>query len=157
MKASVLLAKKGHELQSTLKRLRKGRGHTDELLKQLSRDISGYMLVEQQLLYPRALKQEHAFVLEGIERHVLMQFTLKRLVHISLSDPTFISKVSVLEALTRHHIRAEARGIFHKLETRLGRKSKPLCKEMHKLLRKAGRGGHDKPADGRSAPRRSEA
>jgi Hemerythrin HHE cation binding domain len=160
MKTTRLLTKQHDALCATLKRLRKGRGKTDVLLKKLTRDMSICIRIEQDLLYPHVAKSKRTGVLEGLEQHALMEFALGRLMHNAPSDPAFPVKASVLETLTRKHFQSEKKSVFRRFEARLGRDAKPLYKKMKKILQKVSPkkigGVSDQSANGKSRKRAVE-
>lgn len=144
MKSTNLLIEQHDDLRAMFRHLKKGNGRTSELLHQLASNLVAHMLVEQELLYPAALKSlegSELVLLEGYEDHAVARFALDRLVKTDPLDRTFNAKRVTLKDLVCDHFDTEERDVFPKLEKELGDSSKALAvriKALFERTRKAG-------------------
>jgi len=151
MKATALLKKQHDEVQTILKSIENGGGHSNELLTKLATSLVAHMVIEQELFYPEVLKTKESVTLEAYEEHEVARFALKRLMKTKPSGRTFQAKVTTLKELIEHHIREEESEIFPAAEKALGASSEELCAKMTKLFDKSVAAGYEQ-AVGRGGP-----
>lgn len=97
------------------------RGLVDKMIE----DLAVHSAIEEQLFYPavrEAVPEVDAQVLEGLEEHHIMKWTLSELDGMPPDHERFDAKVSVLIEAVRHHIEEEEGEMFPKVRQALGRK-----------------------------------
>ncbi len=93
----------------------------DEIIVELSRHAA----VEEQVFYPairEALPAIDDDVLEGLEEHHIVKWTLSELQDLSPDEERFDAKVTVLIESVRHHVKEEETEMFPAVRAALGRK-----------------------------------
>jgi hemerythrin superfamily protein len=86
----------------------------DKIIEELSIHAS----IEEQLFYPtarRAVPDAEDDVLEGLEEHHIVKWTLSELVDMTPADERFKAKVTVLMESVRHHVKDEEEGMFPRI------------------------------------------
>ena len=88
--------------------------------------LSQHAVIEEEVFYPaiRAkLGDDNAFeVLEGLEEHHVVKWTLSELKDMSPQAERFDAKVTVLIEMVRHHVEEEEGDMFPKVREAMGRK-----------------------------------
>jgi hemerythrin superfamily protein len=84
------------------------------IVRQLIEDLAKHSAIEEQIFYPavRELTEEEEEVLEGLEEHHIVKWTLSELDGMHPQDERFDAKVTVLKELVLHHAREEERDMF---------------------------------------------
>lgn len=96
-----------------------------KVVERIIKELSIHAAIEEQLLYPAARKavpDTEDNVLEALEEHHIVKWTLSELDKMSPEDERFDAKVSVLIESVRHHIKEEEGELFPKLQSALDRK-----------------------------------
>jgi hemerythrin superfamily protein len=93
-----------------------------QIVDKLIEQLSVHAAVEEQLFYPavREISAELTdTVLEGLEEHHVVKWTLSELEKMSPTDERFTAKVRVLIESVRHHVEEEENDIFPKVREAL--------------------------------------
>ena len=95
-----------------------------EVVDKIVEELSLHSGIEEQIFYPaaREVLEDDSMVLEDLEEHHIMKWTLSELHGMRPEDERFDAKVRVLTELVRHHIQEEEQDLFPTLRQLLGRK-----------------------------------
>jgi hemerythrin superfamily protein len=96
------------------------------LVAEIISELSVHAAIEEQVFYPAVRKEvqdAEDTVLEGLEEHHIVKWTLSELDGMSPSEERFKAKVSVLIESVRHHVEEEEGEMFPKVREALGRKA----------------------------------
>ena len=86
-----------------------------DLVRQMTVALSMHAAIEEQVFYPavrRAVSSLGDEVLEALEEHHVVKWTLSELEGMTAEDERFQPKVTVLMENVRHHVREEERDLF---------------------------------------------
>ena len=86
-----------------------------DLVRQMTVALSQHAAIEEQVFYPavrRAVSSLGDEVLEALEEHHVVKWTLSELEGMTAEDERFQPKVTVLMENVRHHVREEERDLF---------------------------------------------
>jgi hemerythrin superfamily protein len=129
MNALTLLRNDHKEVEKLFKQFEKlgDEAHKQKqaIVKKIIRDLSIHAAIEEQVFYPavrKAVKNAEDEVLEGLEEHHIVKWTLSELVSMQPSDERFDAKVTVLIESVRHHVKDEQEEMFPKVTKKLDRK-----------------------------------
>lgn len=103
---------------------------------QIIEELSVHASVEEQVFYPavRDLEEVGDVVLEGLEEHHIVKWTLDELDGMTGDEERFDAKVKVLMESVRHHVEEEEGEMFPKVREAMGRKALiELCERMEKV------------------------
>jgi hemerythrin superfamily protein len=95
------------------------------IVERIIKELAVHAAIEEQVLYPAARKavpDGEENVLEALEEHHIVKWTLSELEKMSPDAERFDAKVSVLIENVRHHIEEEEGELFPKIREALGRK-----------------------------------
>jgi hemerythrin-like domain-containing protein len=94
-----------------------------ELVSRMIEALSMHAAIEEQVFYP-AVRQEvskaNDTVLESLEEHHVVKWTLSELEKMDPADERFTAKVTVLTESVRHHVREEEKELFPMVRKELG-------------------------------------
>jgi hemerythrin-like domain-containing protein len=95
-----------------------------DIVDKIIQELAVHSAVEEQILYPAAREtlEDDSMVLEDLEEHHIMKWTLSELDKMRPEDERFDAKVKVLMENVRHHIKEEEDELFPALREQLGRK-----------------------------------
>ncbi len=96
-----------------------------EVVDQMIKELAVHAHIEEQIFYPAVrAKQpdEEDLVLEALEEHHIVKWTLSELEGMSPSEERFDAKVTVLMESVRHHVEEEEGEMFPDVRKALGRK-----------------------------------
>jgi len=116
-----------------------GRAHKTKrgIVDKIIQELSVHAAIEEQVLYPAARAAvpdaEHD-VLEALEEHHVVKWTLSELDGMDPTDQRFDAKVTVLIESVRHHVDEEERELFPKLQKAMDKKD---LDELGEALEKA--------------------
>jgi hemerythrin-like domain-containing protein len=114
-------------------------------------ELSIHAAIEEQLFYPavrKAVEEAEDVVLESLEEHHIVKWTLSELEGMSPDDERFDAKVTVLIESVRHHIEEEENELFPKVREAMGRKAlTELGDKMAKAKRSAPTHPHPRMPD----------
>jgi hemerythrin-like domain-containing protein len=101
--------------------LKRRRAVVDKMIAALSRHAA----IEELMFYPRVRREvaeAEDVVLESLEEHHIVKWTLSELEDLPADDERFTAKVTVLIESVRHHVKEEEQELFPKVRKALGRK-----------------------------------
>ena len=90
-----------------------------KLVTEIIRELSIHAAIEEQILYPASRKLVKATedeVLEALEEHHIVKWTLSELHKMKPSDERFDAKVTVLKEMVEHHVEDEEQELFPQLK-----------------------------------------
>jgi hemerythrin superfamily protein len=96
-----------------------------EIVDKIIEELSVHSAIEEQVFYPAvrsAVEGAADEVLESLEEHHIVKWTLSELEGMNPEDERFDAKVSVLIESVRHHIEEEEGEMFPKVRKAMGRK-----------------------------------
>ena len=96
------------------------------VVEEVSRELAVHAVIEEQVFYPsvrRHVEEAEDVVLEGLEEHHIVKWTLSELDGMSGDEERFKAKVTVLMESVRHHVEEEEGEMFPKVREALGRKA----------------------------------
>jgi hemerythrin superfamily protein len=101
-----------------------GDGRRQKLAQAIIKELSVHAALEEQIFYPAAREtlDSDDIVLESLEEHHVVKWTLSELAKMTPADERFDAKVSVLMENVRNHIKEEEEQLFPEMRERLGRK-----------------------------------
>lgn len=97
------------------------RGIVDKVVEELS----VHAAIEEQVFYPavrEAVPDANDEVLEGLEEHHIVKWTLSELDGMDPEDERFVPKMTVLMESVRHHVEEEEGELFPTVRQAMGRK-----------------------------------
>ncbi|HVF21268.1 MAG TPA: hemerythrin domain-containing protein [Mycobacteriales bacterium] len=97
-----------------------------EVVDQIITELSIHASIEEQYFYPAVRKETEDIldvVLEGLEEHHIVKWTLSELADLSPEEERFDPKVKVLIESVRHHVEEEEGEMFPKVREAMGRKA----------------------------------
>jgi hemerythrin superfamily protein len=100
-----------------------GRARRQQLVGQMIEALSIHAAIEEQVFYPaarREVRDANEDVLEALEEHHVVKWTLSELDRMDPSDERYSAKVSVLMDSVRHHVSEEEKQLFPKIRKALG-------------------------------------
>src|SRR5205814_9055392 len=85
-----------------------------KIVQKLVEELAKHSAIEEQIFYPAArdLIDDEEVVLESLEEHHIVKWTLSELDGMDPADERFDAKVTVLKELVLHHAKEEAREMF---------------------------------------------
>lgn len=108
-----------------------------DLVDKMIEELAVHAAIEEQIFYPavrEAVPDAEETVLEGLEEHHIVKWTLSELDGMEPDHERFDAKVMVLIESVRHHIEEEEREMFPEVRQALGRK---LLSELGDQMEKA--------------------
>jgi hemerythrin superfamily protein len=93
-----------------------------DIVQQVIEALSAHAAIEEQIFYPavrRAVRDLEDEVLESLEEHHIVKWTLSELEGMSAQDERFQAKVMVLMESVRHHVREEEKDMFPRVRKAL--------------------------------------
>jgi hemerythrin superfamily protein len=114
-------------------------------------ELSVHAAIEEQVFYPTVRKwveDAEDTVLEGLEEHHIVKWTLSELDGMNPSEERFKAKVTVLIESVRHHVEEEEQELFPKVREAVKRKDlQDLGETMENARRTAPTRPHPKAPD----------
>ncbi|MBK5305763.1 MAG: hemerythrin domain-containing protein [Frankiaceae bacterium] len=96
-----------------------------DVVDKIIQELSIHAAIEEQHFYPTIREQAPDIsddVLEGLEEHHVVKWTLSELKDMSPQAERFDAKVTVLIEMVRHHVEEEEADMFPKVREAMGRK-----------------------------------
>ncbi|MCU1594558.1 MAG: hypothetical protein JWO12_1950 [Frankiales bacterium] len=130
MTDAIVLLKTDHKTVEKLFKKFEGLGDQAYVAKRavvddIVKELSIHAAIEEQVFYP-ALRKElpdlEDDVLEGLEEHHIVKWTLDELRDLDAQNERFDAKVAVLMESVRHHVEEEETEMFPQVRKGLGRK-----------------------------------
>ncbi len=110
-----------------------------KLVDQMIEELSVHATIEEQVFYP-AVREDvpdtNDIVLEGLEEHHIVKWTLSELQGMDPDHERFEPKVTVLMESVRHHVKEEEGELFPEVRKTLGRKRLGQIGEAMEQLKK---------------------
>lgn len=137
MDAIELLVRDHREVEQLFKQFEKltERAHKtkEKVVAKIVRELAIHSAIEEMLFYPavrtaglkadtRAGQQAAETILESLEEHHIVKWTLSELEKLSPEDERYDAKVKVLMESVRHHVEEEQDELFPKARKLLGQK-----------------------------------
>ena len=126
--ALTLLKKDHDEVEQLFKSFEKlGEGAAKrrrQIVDKVIEALSGHAAIEEQVFYPqvrRSIPDATPEVLESLEEHHIVKWTLSELEDMEPTDERFGAKVMVLMESVRHHVKEEETELFPKVRKALSR------------------------------------
>ena len=116
-----------------------------EIVDKVIRELSIHAAIEEQLFYPVVRELDPAIeehVLESLEEHHVVKWTLSELDGMSPEHERFDAKFTVLMESVRHHVEEEEQEWFPMVRERVGRK---MLGELGDAMEKAKKGAPTRP------------
>jgi hemerythrin superfamily protein len=155
---AITLLKNDHRAVAKLFRAYKaekrvGRASRSKIIDRVIAELSVHAAIEEQVFYP-AVREEvpklEDDVLESLEEHHVLKWTLEELSAIGPDDERYDAKVTVMMEQVRHHVKEEESDWFPKVRAAL---SRARLAELGAELQKAKRGAPRTPEPDRVVPR----
>lgn len=96
-----------------------------DAVRQIIEELSRHAVIEEQVFYPavrEAVPDTEDTVLESLEEHHIVKWTLSELDGMKSDHERFVAKATVLIENVRHHIEEEEQELFPAVRGALGRK-----------------------------------
>ena len=129
MNALTLLRNDHREVEKLFKQFEKlgdaAHKQKQSVVKKIIRELSIHAAIEEQVFYPairKAVSGVEDEVLEGLEEHHIVKWTLSELATMEPTAERFDAKVTVLIESVRHHVKEEQEEMFPKVTKKLDRK-----------------------------------
>lgn len=90
----------------------------NSIVAKVIEELSVHAAIEEQILYPefrRQVPDNESDVLEALEEHHVVKWTLSELESMDATDERFEAKVTVLKEMVEHHVDEEESDLFPKL------------------------------------------
>jgi hemerythrin superfamily protein len=94
-----------------------------KLVDRMIHELAVHASIEEQLFYPAARERvanAQDVVLESLEEHHIVKWTLSELEKMDPQDERFDAKVTVLIESVRHHVKEEEKDMFPKIRKAMG-------------------------------------
>jgi hemerythrin superfamily protein len=119
MDAFSLLEQDHRTVEKLFARFEKAQTHAQRksVVQALVRELSIHAVVEEQVMYPALRRRREAFedlVLESLEEHNIVKWTLAALDKMKPTDERYEAKVTVLKEMVAHHVEEEEEEVFPK-------------------------------------------
>jgi len=149
MEATALLQRDHREVEQLFKQFEKlterAEKSKQKIVMKFIRELAVHSAVEEMLFYPavrtagmkaasRAGKQAAETILESLEEHHVVKWTLSELEKMKPDDERYDAKVKVLMESVRHHVEEEEQELFPKVKRLLGQ---DLLDELGQRMEKA--------------------
>lgn len=129
-----------------------------KIVEKIIRELAIHSAVEETLFYPavraaaklqetRAAEAAGDLVLESLEEHHIVKWTLAELEKMSAEDERFEAKVTVLMESVRHHVEEEEQDLFPKAQRLLKDQLEDLGERMGKAKKLAPTRPHPRAPD----------
>jgi hemerythrin superfamily protein len=130
-----------------------GRASRSKIIDTVIKELSIHAAIEEKVFYP-AVREEvpklEDDILESIEEHHVLKWTLEEIMSIGPDDERYDPKVTVMMEQVRHHVEEEETDWFPKVRAALPR---ARLKELGDELQRAKRGAPRTPEPDRVVPR----
>jgi hemerythrin-like domain-containing protein len=149
MNATSLLKRDHKAVEALFKKFERAGENAGRLKRQtmdrIIHELSQHAAVEEQVFYPiarRVLKDEEDLVLEALEEHHVVKWTLSELEGMDPDNERFEPKAKVLFESVRHHVEEEETELFPKLNKAM---SSEQLDALGTAITKAKRLAHTRP------------
>lgn len=110
-----LLSEQHREVEALFEKLESAKSDSQKtrMLVKLANALAAHTKIEETIFYPAAFNEDTEDELrEAVEEHLVAKRLLADLLDMEPSHPQFMSKVSVLEEVIRHHVGEEEQVLF---------------------------------------------
>ena len=110
------------------------------VVQDIIKELSVHAAIEEQVFYPavrQSVEGTEDVVLESLEEHHIVKWTLSELDGMAADHERFVPKVTVLIESVKHHIEEEESEMFPKVRSALGRKKLAEIGDVMEKARKA--------------------
>lgn len=107
----------------------KAKNQKKKVVERIIHELSIHATIEEQVFYPgvrEALPDVEDTILEALEEHHIVKWTLSELEKMTPDDERFDAKVTVLIESVRHHVKEEEQALFPKVRKGLDKKKLDL-------------------------------
>jgi hemerythrin superfamily protein len=97
-----------------------------QIVSQIIKELAVHAAIEEQVFYPavrKAVKQAEDMVLESLEEHHVVKWTLSELESLTPKDERYDAKVTVLMESIRHHVKEEETELFPMVSKKLDKRA----------------------------------
>ncbi|GAC1540092.1 MAG: hypothetical protein NVS3B10_04770 [Polyangiales bacterium] len=128
MNAITLLKQDHKTVEALFKQFETGKktgAQKKKIVEQIIRELSVHAAIEEQVFYPavrKAVKKAEDDVLEALEEHHIVKWTLSELSKMTPSDERYDAKVTVLTEAVRHHVKEEEQELFPEVRKKMDAK-----------------------------------
>ena len=155
---AIALLKADHKAVSKLFReykasKRAGRANRSKIIDKVIKELSIHAAIEETVFYPavrEAIPKLEDDILESLEEHHVLKWTLEELSTLDVEDERYDAKVTVMMEQVRHHVEEEETDWFPKVRAKLDRAQ---LQELGAALQKAKRSAPRTPEPDRVVPR----
>ena len=127
---AITLLKNDHKtVEALFKKFEKlgdgGEKQKKQIVAQIIKELSVHAAIEEQVFYPavrKAVKQAEDDILEALEEHHIVKWTLSELDGLSPREERFDAKVTVLMESVRHHVKEEEQDLFPKVTKKIDKR-----------------------------------
>ena len=127
---AITLLKNDHKtVEALFKKFEKlgdgGEKQKKQIVAQIIKELSVHAAIEEQVFYPavrKAVKQAEDDILEALEEHHIVKWTLSELDGLSPREERFDAKVTVLIESVRHHVKEEEQDLFPKVTKKIDKR-----------------------------------
>ena len=155
---AIALLKADHKAVSKLFReykasKRAGRANRSKIIDKVIKELSIHAAIEETVFYPavrEAIPKLEDDILESLEEHHVLKWTLEELSTLDVDDERYDAKVTVMMEQVRHHVEEEETDWFPKVRAKLDRAQ---LQELGAALQKAKRSAPRTPEPDRVVPR----
>jgi hemerythrin superfamily protein len=119
MNAIDILKQQHREVEALFAQFKKAKsaGPQRRIFEQIADALALHATIEERHFYPSVKKQAtEALLLESLEEHREIKRVIADLLALDAKDPTFEAKMTVLEEDVQHHVGAEEKALFPKIE-----------------------------------------
>jgi hemerythrin superfamily protein len=132
---------------------RAGRTNRSKIVDKVIKELSIHAAIEEEVFYPavrEAIPKLEDDILESLEEHHVLKWTLEELSSIDVDDERYDAKVTVMMEQVRHHVEEEETDWFPKVRAKMDRAQ---LQELGAALQKAKRRAPRTPEPDRVVPR----
>ena len=140
---AITLLKQDHKtVEKLFKQFEKAKQPAQQrkLAGQVIKELSVHAAIEEQVFYPairEAVEETEDTVLESLEEHHIVKWTLSELDGMDPETERFVPKMTVLIESVRHHVEEEEDELFPQVREALGRKQLAELGEAMEKAKKA--------------------
>ena len=137
MDAIALLEKQHKEVKALLGKVVETSGQEGaQLLQEITKNLLGHMIIEQEIFYPAAAKADLKEIDEGYEEHFIAREIINRAMQTKSDKNLFQARCKVLKELIEHHADEEEKEMFPTVKKALGQERlEALGAEMEPLFK----------------------
>ncbi len=124
MEATKFLENQHREVEALFEKIEKlgdgGGREKKALFAELAEKIETHAKLEEKLFYPEGEEIDEDTTLEAYEEHDVVRSLIRKIKRTSVSDDSFMAKITVLKELIEHHVEEEEGEYFPKCRNEMG-------------------------------------